>query len=436
MADPRELTIAGDTRSKSTLTIEEIAGRSGRKPRILVLTGGGLPFQGATWDSELVMKTTWYAGNAAEATQQILVPVDMPSQWEGMWRRTILAVSPAVYTDETGEVSSVVEPHVLREIVENIHRLGSKIRVTWAVSGTVIVGDPKKGIARPEDIRIVRVGRIKAFGTPIEKHTDIRWHATFEWSGRGTEQQRVANVDGRNDAEAAANALDAALVAAVNEAYNRTWVNKNFDVRKSATRITLGQLEAFADAPRQAVETYTRKLTTVVNDFRRIAEFQRQVAGAPVAIANTAIDFARNALFIVNDFTAQTGRTPAEQMTLKNGVRDLLRAWNQTQRIAESALFQAGAAIDLAGAMRKTRFPVGLTGALSVRESDGTRAKDVIAVHVCRVGDTPVSLSKRYYQNPDRGVDILRANRLEWHLSVFVPGKVLIIPLLSATTGM
>lgn len=418
--------------TKATLTIEELTGKAGKTPRSVVLTGGGLPFAGASWESELAMKTTWYPGNAAEATQQVLGPMDMPSQWEGVWRRTQLGATPAIYVDDTGESSPIVDPHILREVIEDIHRLGAKLRVTFTVAGTMIAGDPSKGLQRAVNVRIVRVGRIKQFGTPIDKHTDIHWKATFEWSGRGAEQSRVANVDGNADAAAAANAIDSALQGAIDEAYNNVWQNKNANVRSSATTLTLGQLESIANAPRAIVESFARQLTVAANDFRRVADLGSKIVSTPADIANIAVDFARNTLYIVNGFTAQSGRMGMEQMSSKQNVADQLRAWNYAQRMSDVALIQAGAAIDLVNSVKKTRFASSLAGSLSPRESSNTAPKDIIAVHVCHVGDTPQSLSSRYYGNPDRGVAILRANRLPWHLVAFDPGRPIIIPVLGS----
>ena len=87
----------------SSLTIEEL-GPAGPdfQPRKIVLIGPALPFQGAEWGFENQIVTTWYPGNGQEATQQNLGPREMPSAWEGEWKRTLMGKSPSIFIDEGG----------------------------------------------------------------------------------------------------------------------------------------------------------------------------------------------------------------------------------------------------------------------------------------------------------------------------------------------
>lgn len=408
----------------SSLTIEELTGRTGMKPRKLVLLGPALPFKGAEWGSQLVMKTTWYPGNPADATQQVLVPADLPSAWEGVWRRTTMNRAPSTYVDETGEQSFIVEPHILREVLEDIHRRAALLRVTWAVTGAVMVGDPRSGTQRATDVKIVRVGRIQSFATPIDMHTDIRWRATFEWKGRGAEAAKVANVNGTSDANAAANALEASVLASSNAAQSRI-IQSNFNVRKSANTLTLGQLESIANLPKKAIENLTRQLTSAMNDIRRAGNVIRTAAVAPVTAYNTMIDFARNTTAIANQFIDDMGRVPPELMSNKAKVRDLMRAANYTAGMVDAARVNADKAFDLVQAVKRSK----IAGAnrTAIPTADNAREGDILAVHVCKAGDTPTKLSQLYFKNPDQGAAILRANRMPWHTPSFQPGQIIVI---------
>lgn len=413
----------------SSLTIAELTARSGAKPRTVVLTGGGLPFMGAEWGSQLVMKTTWYPGNAAEATQQILVPIELPSQWEGMWRRTILSRAPAKYTDETGEQQEVIDPHLLREIIETIHRQGARLRVTWAVSGKMLIGNPKDERGTSQDVRIVREGRISQFATPIERHTDIRWRATFEWMSRGGTSDRVVRSSSDEDPGAAANALQASVLASI-EAQNTTIITKRADVPLSATNLTLGKLESLADLPRKAVERYTRSLQKLVNDVKRVGDIGRKFALTPVTVQNGLLDFARNTTAVANQFVTDIDRTPPELLTNKYKTQDLLRSSRYFGNMIVAAQANAARGRDLADRIRKKQVSMPNTGVMTVRDSASSRAGDIIAIHITKDGETPQRVAQKYYGNADRSIDILRANRLPWHTPTFTRGTKLVIPVL------
>lgn len=411
----------------SSVTIEELSAPSGAKPRKLTLLGPALPFKGAEWGSQLVMKTTWYPGNAAEGTQQVLVPIEMPSSWEGVWRRTQMGKAPSRLIDETGEESAIVDPHVLRETIEDIHRKAALLRVTWAVGGKIVVGDPRNDTQRDQDVKIVREGRMKEFVTPVDMATDIRWRWTFEWKSRGASQGRVANVSGNDDMTAAANALESSVLETMN-ALNAKMLQSNLNVLKSATAITLGQLESLANLPNALATQYTRKLQAAMSDIRHVADIARTFATAPISAYNTVLDFARNTQLIANSFVDTWGHMPAELMSTKTKLRDMQRANKYIAQVAESAQKNATAAFELAEAIKRTRATSQNRGAVAA--SQLPKVGDVIAVHVCKEGDTPVKLAQLYYKNPDQGVAILRANKMPWYTPKFRPGQIIVITVL------
>lgn len=421
----------------SSLTIEELSAPSGKKPRVLVLLGGALPFKGAEWGSKLSMTTKWYPGNPTEATQQVLVAQESPSAWEGVWRRTVMGKVPSQLTDETGQTIQIFEPHVLREVLEDIHRTASRLRVTWAVSGFSVVGNPGPeslasggGVGRREDIRIVREGRISEFTTPVDTHTDIRWRMTFEWISRGGSSDRVSK--GRNDEDISS--LSNALQSSVNALSSATQI-KMFSVRpdvlKAPDRFTLGQLESIANAPLKAVQGLQQNLQRVVSDFKRLGTIAGKFRALPFTIANQALDFARNTLAVVNQFLDVMGRNPPELYSTKSKANDVIRASKSMNQIVEASRGTAAAAQALQEAIRRTLVSGANRGQLSSDQTANVRAGDLLAVYVCKVGDTPQSVSRKFYGTADRGIDLLRANRMPWYTPTFKIGQVLSVPALT-----
>lgn len=416
----------------SSLTIEETAAVAGDKPRRLILVGPALPFMGAEWGFENRVVTEWYPGNAIEATQQTLGPTEMPSSWEGEWRRTMLGRAPSIYFDETGQQNRLVSPHVLRQVFEDIARTGVRLRVTWAVAGVVGVGSSFSGNFQDVDVQIIREGLVKSFKTPIDRHTDMKWSVQFEWASRGDRQDRVASVRRDQDFAVAADGVEQAVnaTAELANAKVRSVTPQN---RKSASHFTLGQLEAIANAPLAAVNASLRSLQQNVSSFKRLGDIARQVRGEPFAIANSALAFAQNTVSVAHAFSDAFTRTPVEKLSTKTRASSLARAARYFGAYDESVRTVARRAQELAARARQLRAAQNERGgAVSVSSSSSTRAGDVVAVHVCRQGDTPQQLSVRYYGSPDHGPDILRANRLPTYTPTLRPGQILVIPALVA----
>lgn len=415
----------------SSLTIEELTPAGpGFKLRQLILMGPSLPFMGAEWGSELNMHTEYYPGNP-EATQQVLGPRELPSSWEGEWNRTRMGRVPTIYMDEQGATNRIVSPMVLRELFEDIHRSGQRLRVTWAVQGATIIGDPRRGLAHAEDVKMIRVGRIKTFKTPIDRHTDMHWSAEFHWLGRGAQQDKAAAVRSDNNLATAANGLEASVNASI-KAANSKIVSSTPANRKSATHFTLGQLEQLASLPTKTAQVYARQLQQNVSAFKRIGDVVQKLRSQPFAASNAVVDFARNTTAISNRFIDDMGQQPPEQRALKAKVSSLLRTNNYFAEIVRAAVLNARRAQDIERQTRQVLLSGANRGALSVKESQTTRAGDVIAIHVCKEGDTPQVVSRKYYQNADHGLDILKANRLPYYTPTFNKGQILIIPALTS----
>lgn len=396
----------------SVVVIEELTGGH----RSIELHGPALPFRGAKWKSSLVMTTTWYPGNPAEATQQVLVPTLLPSDWEGMWRRTQMSRAPSVYTDDSGE-HRIVEPHQLFLAMEALHTSAARLRVTWM---TTLVG------GRP--FQIVREGRIKDLEIKVDTAHDIAWSATFEWMSRGGTIQKVVAV--RDGAAADSVTVNAAVNDFLGKLGSARFLASNQHLHLSSNRFTLGQLEALASYPLKLVNSLKRTLQQQVGNLKRLGDIANTLRNEPFAIANTAVDFARNTVAICNQFQDQFSRTPVEKLTLKHNVADLTRAVSFFGLALEAQRVVGRRAYELeAQARQKLSANPGGPGESSRQSS--ARGK-LLAVHVTRQGDTPSALSSRYYGTPDRALDILKANRLPWNQVSFARGTPLIIPQLDS----
>lgn len=414
-------------RYSSTITIEELTAAGEGSPRKIVLRGPSMPFQGADWGGKNNLITTFYPGNTI-GTQQDLGPQEMPSQWTGEWNRTTLGKSPVLFTDESGTEIQIVNPFNLWDIFEDVIRKGAALRVTWSTHGVENVGDFDKTL-KVINWDVVRDGRVGEWKFTPDRHVDIKWSMSFQWYGRGGEQNRTASAKDDNDLAAAANALENSM-AFTNFLTKMKAISLKDAVRLSSSNLTLGQLEAIADAPGKLVTDYTRKLQSAVNDVKRVGDIVKKFRAAPFQIANTVTDFARNSTAIANQFVDAMGRMPPEAMTNKRKVSDVMRSWQYFAKQQEWAAINARRGREVED--RTRRFTIASPGVAkaTVRESATTRAGDVLATYVTKTGDTPQTVSRKFYGTIDRATDILQANRMPWHTPTFDAGKILIIPVL------
>lgn len=417
-------------RYASTLTIEELTGTGEGGPRKVILRGPSMPFMGAEWGGGNNLITTFYAGNPV-GSQQNMGPKELPSAWQGEWNRTLLGKVPVLFTDESGAENLVIRPDLVWDVIEDVYRRGALLRVTWATHGSELIGDFDQTL-RVINVTRVREGRAKDWKFQPDRHSDIKWSVTFDWISRGGQQLRNADVREDQDVIKGANALENSI-ALTQFLMNARARQLKPNVRLSASHLTLGQLESIADLPKKTVEQYTRKLQVVVNDLKRAGNIANKFRNAPYAAANTAVDFARNTLAIANQFADTMGRSPPEKLTLKRKVSDMMRAWQYTARIREVSAINARLAQEIIDRTRRFVVAAGGEGKLHAHDTTTTRAGDVLGTYITKTGDTPQSVSMRFYNTPDRGLDILQANRLPWHTPTFDRGKILIIPRLAAT---
>lgn len=386
----------------------------------------------ADWTGEATVVTTWYPGNGTEASQQVMGPKEMPSQWSGEWNRTRMGRAPSYFFDETGTLRGIVDPHELWQLLDDFRITASRLRVTWSVRGRQLIGtnlSAQDVTDKEVDFSIVREGRIKNLKINPNRLTDIPWSMELHWMSRGGRQDKVASVRRDEDLALAATAVSRSIDA-LGFYTDTKIVSLNKNARLSAGRLTLGQLESMANAPLKAVNTAMAKLRYNVNQFKRVGNLSRKLATTPFAVANSVLDFARNTNAITNQFIDSFGRTPVELLSTKQKVADLARSSTYFNRIAEGMRNTAkeSSALDLR--LRQAIVAGATRGQLTVKESATTRAGDLIAIHVCKTGDTPQRVSMKYFNNPDQGEPILRANRLPLHTPSFRGGLILIIPAL------
>ena len=402
----------------SVLTIEELnpAGTS----RVLKLSGAGLPLMGAAWGFRNNLTTTWYPGNGDEATQQVLGPQEMPSSWNGEWNRTRLSRrSNCTYTDENGTTSQVVQPTILRDALESIGRSGRRLRVTWAVTG-----------ATPDlSGKLVREGRVKQAEFSHDRVTDIRWSIQFEWVSRGGAKK--IPITTRQDSVAAAISQCTTAAQQLAALYDGTIRSKIPGIPNSTSFFGLGQLESLANYPSQLAKAISQKGEQFTSTLAQIQNISTKLVNAPKVLANTFISTAKNLVDTSQGFVQTLGQVPYELASSTSRVTDVGRAASYFGQLSDGSRNVALQAQAIADQFRAAQSHAPLDGQLSPQTRAGSTPDRVLAAIITRAGDTPLSLSIRFYRSPDHGVDILTANKLPWHQTAFDQGTRIIIPVLS-----
>lgn len=403
----------------STIVIEELTGEK----RKVELRGGGLPFQGsAAWSTQLRLSSTWNAGNSTEATQHILGPIELPSEWEGEWNSTRMISFPCYYFDgESASGLAIVRASTLRDVLDGIFYVGSLLRVTW------ITGEMGEGLYKAPERRVSRIGRATLWKFSPLRADDIPWSITFDWSTRGKRAQRVVAFRSENmqaDIRAALIALGE-LTAAVDQS---KIVASKRTIQKSADTFTLGDLEALADGPNKLLRDFGRLANSVTDRLNRVGGLVLKVRGLTAELAGQAIDIATNAIAVSNQFVDAMSRPAPETLSTQNKVSNMLQAASYYDDATTQAEAVADANVKLARTLRRHR------NAQTTTATSGTAAEtgDVLAVHIARDGDTFASISAKYYDTPDHGEAIAVNNGFAAYQIDVDRGSVIIVPNLSA----
>lgn len=411
----------------SFLLIEEI-NVTGRGARSLFLSGNGLPHQGASWKGANTVPTTWYPGNP-RATQQLLTTKEIPSSWEGEWKRTLLPRSGSHFTDVDGSQTSIVSPWQLRDYFEMLLREGALLRVTWRSTGPDTWDNDS----------VVREGRATQWEFPTTRAHDIGWSVEFTWVGRGEKRTppistRDANYTAKLAALDASMSVWAASVATTTAIANGNPLAARAASIGSANPLTLGQLESMADYPTKVLTAASRSVQVVTSQMKTLSSIAQKIASVPAQVQNGAISMAMNVSRGVDDFIDSMGQIPAELLSKKQEPAAVLAAHRYFGGTVDAARATNENAVSLAGALRAfISERAALRAQVSSQSVSGQRQGDILAIHVAREGDTLIGLSMQYYDSPDNAADIARANRLPWYVASPVVGQPIIIPIVQTS---
>ncbi len=409
----------------STVTISELDSTGTTIEREVTLTGPSLPFMESEWGGENQLVTTWYPGNPDEGTQQNLGPREVPSTWRGDWRRTMMGGTPTPYQDQNGVLSNIVDPSTLRDSLEDIFRAGRRLRVTWSTQqqpdGTVDSVYPLTG-------SIVREGRAKTWKFTHRTIHDIQWEITFDWVSRGATTPRVTSTrdDTLTGTSPPYSAAIVSFIAASQAAQTQAL---------APSALTLGTYESYAGGPLNLMTALSLTVGALQDDIVAVNTIGGNLANQPIQVAQMALAQSADALQTSQDAYQEFSAVPAEVMSSNDDAVSVLLAYALFGPVMDAAQQAEIAAYTFYQAVRKAvpTHSSSLNGKNSVQQTPDPST--IIAVHLCKDGDTPQKISAQYYNgSPDHAVDILRANRLAWYLTSFPTGKQLVIPVISSST--
>lgn len=428
----------------SQIVIEELGGANRR----LTLFGAGLPKQGANWPGAQRVVTTWYAGNARQATQHVLGPVERQSQWNGEWNTTRLVRSPAQFSDATG-VQVIAQADDLRAVVEDMLRAGTLLRVTWisdpgrsllaAAGDTRSDGGLREQPLPPEERKIVREGRATEWDFQYARIDDITWSITFDWSSRGATSQKSVSTDDFPNAGQLVTLAAAAL--AVSNAVDRSkLVTSNRTLPKSATRFTLGQLEALVDTPTRLMRDISQAANSLVFTAKALGDVINKGRATPFNVANQAVDVANGAVAVSNNFIDSMSRQPPESMALQSNLATVTRNASYYGDGVKQSQYMATAAQRTRSAFRaQAQGRVTATGEAGKGVPPANRTQGAVgeqnrplAVYLTVEGDTLIGVSIKFYGTEAGAYSIAFSNAMRPTLAVLPAGRVLVIPQLNA----
>jgi hypothetical protein len=426
--------------ASSFITIEELSGAL----RLVTLRGAALPKQNsANWGGKQRVVTTWYPGNGAEATQQILGPTEAQTMWEGEWNTNRLAgIDSVSLSDATRPgVLSIFSANDVATVLEDILRSGSLLRVIWAYDPERVVGPNLPGAGQSlagtyVPVEIIREGRATDWDFKYATGDDIIWSITWDWRSRGKNQQQVVQLrDGSSSTKNALTAMSLITEAAAVTPEDNTVYSVTRSVPQGASKFTLGQLQALANQVRQQVRFFSQAMNRIAGHIATVTEIINTVKNLPFEIANQALDLSTNMIAESNRFYDAVSQKPTELYDTEQKYTTFLRAMNFakgatdiSQEVAATgadsqSVFAAQLQQQRASGEQGNAQPLGVKPGRQVGGSN-TQAQ----AHVVRRGDTLISLSMQFYGTPDGAADIAFANALSIRTPTLPIGRVLIIP--------
>jgi hypothetical protein len=441
----------------SIITIAEISGNQGRR---VSLIGPALPQWGASWKTTQKVLTDWYPGNGTTATQQVLGPREIPSTWEGQWRRNMMVRAPSTYGSNDVGDQNVSTPANLRDFLDLIFFQGARLQVTWTVNKEEV--DPTSGDVSAYQFQIIRTGRATEWDFPHDDIDDIHWSIKFDWDGRGGAQQVAAST---RDADVAT--LGSAVISGIDDVMTLTSPTASFfstsiglsnsqggsfgfgvvgggsgdpaGIGLAATATTLGRLEAVSPALTAAVATFNANLLQVQNRYQQASVLASKLKTTPIMQTQNVVAMCTTTIVACNNFRQSLSAIPFElDVQLGYSMADLLRVSKFVADLMTSAAQLASTAQDTRTKALPRISPNPGGGRVSGQQTNAMTAAGLIAVYTTKAGETPAQIARQFYGSAEQALFLLRANHLPWGLPTFVGGDVLIVPALtsqqSATT--
>ncbi len=407
----------------SEVSIRELTGAR----RELRLRGAGLPLRGqADWGSHQRVVTTWPAGNGARATQHVLGPIEAPTKLTGEWNTTRLLSQPCGFVDGDGPERKVVIAHDLALLLEDIVRSGSLLRVTWITQLNDVSG-PRE---------VLREGRALDFSIQPDTIDDIVWSVSFEWVSRGDRQQRAVSFE-TNEAESALFDINQAAFSVADALEGAKLATANRLIPKGAQPLTIGQFEQLANAPSTVFRSFAQAANLIGNRAKRIGDLVQSVRTAPYEVLTQALDVARNAQAVANQFVDAMTSTPPEEMTFNTSLSSVTRAasyFGDGTKQAQYMARQSTAAQQRLRAQQQAALAGGEQGKASSPLQTGPGKGD-LQFYLTRPGDTLIGLALKFYGTEAGAIDIATANALRLTTAVVPPRMTLLIPPLSTTSA-
>lgn len=363
-----------------------------------------------------LLSTAWNPGNP-EATQHVLGPQEVPSDWDFEWNTTRIIRTPVTVNDpERGTEFTIFRAHQLARLLEDIFRGGSLLRVSW-ISNAANQSQPSP--------RQSRIGRAQTWDFNFARPDDIEGRISFAWIGRGEDQPKASAIRGEDVLASIQAAINAANAAA-NAVANSVLRNPDRNQQPGADTFTLGQLEAIANGPLELVDNFARQANSVSNRLKRLGDLIITVKETPAAIAGRLVDVANNGVSVATSFADQISREGPETQALRNKVNTLTRTASYFSGAQTQADLMADAMERVAEAARRRQSSLVATAGSS-RRQDKTRQDDNFKVHIPRNGETMAIIAQRYYGSPDLGDELAVVNGLPGY-TITPPRIPIIIP--------
>lgn len=394
----------------SVVIVEET---SGPKRRVN-LVGSALPLQGAGWSGENTLPTQWNAGNV-EATQQILGPKELPSDWDFEWRTIRLIAAPAVAYDSGGSPRNITLAAELATLMRDIFRAGQLLRVTWSA-------ETSNGLP----FRQVRLGRVGSWDFDFDRPDDLRASVKFVWIGSGIGQAKVSELRSSAQLDASNAAMRASENVARQIIENKMRRNA-YAVAQSASQFTLGQLESLVEAPLAFVDSFARTAQAVTNRVKNVGQLIQKVKETPAALASRMLDVANNAVAVSNVTLDTLGRQGPETLSAKTKVSMLVLTASYYSGAQTNADLMAGAYLTLADQAR-TRRSAMIPSAGTSRRDDQLRIEDSFQVYIPKKGETFAAIAQTFYKDAELADELARANGLPGYTIVAPRGSPLVVP--------